>query len=272
MSSKDSKTKTTTKKTVAEKVVDVPTANTIVENKMEDKVVTVEKKGGKKTSLESTTVQNTESESVPVKASKNKVVKALEQENTVVETKEEVKADKKGKTKTVKEAVKETKKTDVKTELVDKKKTEKKNPVKVEDQVGGATVAANATNAANATDATADAEEEVVGNKLRYFKLIYNDVVQGRYCGKKPKQAANKAFSSIIKSLKQTGGQQGGVNVDINFTIRECTRNSKHKDYMYVGKRQVLDNPVKVQIANADGSVKQIEYKYHNKLQKAPKV
>jgi hypothetical protein len=269
MSSKDSKTKTPTKKTVAEKVVDVPTANTIVENKMEDKVVTVEKKGGKKTSVESTTVKNTES--VPVKASKSKVVKALEQENTVVETKEEVKADKKGKTKTVKEVVieetpvKETKKVDVKTEPVDKKKTEKK-PVKVEDQVGGATVAA--------VDAAVDAaaEEEVVGNKLRYFKLIYNDVVQGRYCGKKPKQAANKAFSSIIKSLKQTGGQQGGVNVDINFTIRECTRNSKHKDYMYVGKRQVLDNPVKVQIANADGSVKQIEYKYHNKLQKAPKA
>lgn len=277
MSSKDSKTKTPTKKTTAEKVVDVPTANTIVEKKMEDKVVTVEKKGGKKTNVETTSVQNTES--VPVKVSKSKVVKSVEQENTVVETaKEEVKAEKKGKAKVVKEAVKEeapvkeTKKVDakkeavVKTEAAEKKKTEKKADTKKveENQVGGA-VAVEAT----ATDAV---EEEVVGNKLRYFKLIYNDVVQGRYCGKKPKQAANKAFSSIIKSLKQSGEQQGGVNVDINFTIRECTRNSKHKDYMYVGKRQVLDNPVKVQIANADGSVKQIEYKFHNKLQKAPKA
>jgi hypothetical protein len=108
--------------------------------------------------------------------------------------------------------------------------------------------------------------------RLRYFKLIYNDQIQGRYCGKKPKQAANKAFSSIIKDCKKSGQQNGGVNVDINFSIKECTRNSKHKEYKYIGKRQILENPVKVEIANADGSVKQIEYKFHNKLQKAPKA
>ena len=122
---------------------------------------------------------------------------------------------------------------------------------------------------------TEDAEEAGEGdeasNKLRYFKLIYNNQVQGRYCGKKPKQAANKAFSSIIKDCKKSGQQNGGVNVDINFTIKECTRNSKHKEYKYIGKRQVLENPVKVEIANADGSIKQIEYKFHNKLQKARK-
>ena len=80
-----------------------------------------------------------------------------------------------------------------------------------------------------------------------------------------------KAFSSIIKTLKETGQQNGGVNVDIDFTIKECTRNSKHKDYKYVGKRQELDKPVMVDIANADGSKKQIIYKFCNKLQKAPK-
>jgi hypothetical protein len=114
-------------------------------------------------------------------------------------------------------------------------------------------------------------EGDETSNKLRYFKLIYNDQIQGRYCGKKPKQAANKAFSSIIKDCKKSGQQNGGVNVDINFTIKECTRNSKHKEYKYIGKREVLENPVKVEIANSDGSVKQIEYKYHNKLQKARK-
>ena len=115
-------------------------------------------------------------------------------------------------------------------------------------------------------------EEQQTNSRLRYFKLIYNDEVQGRYCGKKPKQAANKAFSSIIKDMKKGGNQQGGVNVDINFSIRECTRNSKHKEYKYVGIRESLKEPVKVAINNEDGSVKEITYNFHNKIQKAPKA
>ena len=90
-------------------------------------------------------------------------------------------------------------------------------------------------------------EEEQAGGKLRYFKLFYNNQNKGRYCGKKPKQAANKAFSSIIKELN-ANGQNEGVNVDINFSIKECTRNSKHKEYRYVGKREVLPEPVPVYI------------------------
>lgn len=117
-----------------------------------------------------------------------------------------------------------------------------------------------------------DDEEQQAGSRLRYFKLIYNDEIQGRYCGKKPKQAANKAFSSIIKDMKKGGNQQGGVNVDINFSIRECTRNSKHKEYKYVGIRETLKEPVKVAINNEDGSVKEIVYNFHNKIQKAPKA
>jgi len=114
--------------------------------------------------------------------------------------------------------------------------------------------------------------EEQVGGKLRYFKLFYNDEFQGRYCGRKPKQAANKAFSSIVKDMKKNGNQKGGVNVDINFSIRECTRNSKHKEYNYVGVRQELKDPVEVKINNEDGSVKKITYSFHNKISKAPKV
>ena len=119
-------------------------------------------------------------------------------------------------------------------------------------------------------------DEPQMANKLRYFKLIYNNEIQGRYCGKKPKQAANKAFSSIIKDMKKGGNQEGGanmgVNMDINFTIRECTRNSKHKEYKYVGIRETLKEPVKVSINNEDGSVKEIIYNFHNKIQKAPKA
>merc|ERR1712139_370650 len=97
-----------------------------------------------------------------------------------------------------------------------------------------------------------DGVSDAKTNKQRYFKLIYNNEIQGRYCGKKPKQAANKAFSSIIKDLKKNGNESGGVNVDINFSIRES-----------------LENPVKVEINNSDGTIKEIEYKFFNKLQKA---
>jgi hypothetical protein len=96
----------------------------------------------------------------------------------------------------------------------------------------------------------ADIEEEQVGGKLRYFKLYYNNENKGRYCGKKPKQAANKAFSSIIKELNNNG-QNEGINVDINFSIKECTRHSKHKEYKYTGKRLALVEPVPVYIPHA---------------------
>jgi len=114
-------------------------------------------------------------------------------------------------------------------------------------------------------------EEKQMDDKLRYFKLYYNDNICGRYSGKKPKQAANKAFSSIIKDMKKTDNKEG-VNVDITFTIKECTRNSFHKEYKYVGKRLLLKSPVKVTIENGDGTSKDIVYKYHNELKKAPKV
>jgi len=143
---------------------------------------------------------------------------------------------------------------------------------------------AKATKAAAPKANKAKAEKQIVvdeqmeeggsdakSSKQRYFKLIYNDEIQGRYCGKKPKQAANKAFSSIIKDLKKNGNEEGAVNVDINFSIKECTRNSKHKEYKYIGKRESLETPVKVEINNSDGTVKEIEYKFFNRLQKAPR-
>jgi len=114
-------------------------------------------------------------------------------------------------------------------------------------------------------------QSKSLDDKLRYFKLYYNDNICGRYSGKKPKQAANKAFSSIIKDMKKTDNKEG-VNVDITFTIKECTRNSFHKEYKYVGKRLLLKSPVKVTIENGDGTSKDIVYKYHNELKKAPKV
>ncbi len=299
MSSKESKPKTATKtatqkQAAPEKVVAVPTANTIVEKKMEGEVVAVEKKGKKGGAKEAapapTPVPVQAVEPVAEKKGKKGGVKEVVQAAPVptpvqaagtkgkakaqpkVEAKVEPVVEAKQEKKTKKGGAKEVAQPVVQAvapaEAKQEKKTKKggaKEAAPVQPAVAQPVVQAGGA-------AAADEEEEAAGTKLRYFKLIYNEEVQGRYCGKKPKQAANKAFSSIIKDLKKSGQQNGGVNVDINFTIRECTRNSKHKEYKYIGKRQVLNNPVQVKIANADGSVKEIEYKFHNKLQKAPKA
>ena len=112
-----------------------------------------------------------------------------------------------------------------------------------------------------------DADEQDQGDgRLRYFKLLYDGEVKGRFCGRKPKQAANKAFSSIIKEKLSGGGN--GVVSNVEFSIRECTRGSKQKDYYYTGSREELKNHVEVQIQSG-GSTKTITYKFQNKLQKS---
>lgn len=117
----------------------------------------------------------------------------------------------------------------------------------------------------SADNASEDGEKEI--NGLRYFKLVYKGNTSGRYSGRKPKQAANKAYSSVIK---KEGLQNGGGK--IQFSIKECTRGSKQKRYTYDASRVKLDNPVKVNIVGADGKEKNITYNYNNVLQKAKQV
>ena len=187
----------------------------------------------------------------------------------------------------VKEAVSKTvKETAVKAVKETAVKVVKEVGAKVVKEVGAKVVkATKATKAAKAVKGTKEVtaktdnlvqneveeNEEPESGKLRYFKLYYNNDICGRYCGKKPKQAANKAFSSIIKEMKKTDKKEG-TNIDISFSIRECTRNSSHKEYKYVGKRLLLTTPVKVKIENDDGSTKEIVYKFHNELKKAPRA
>lgn len=143
----------------------------------------------------------------------------------------------------------------------------------VETKKGGAKSATEETKVSGAKKEVITTELETEAqSKLRYFKLFYNNEICGRYCGKKPKQAANKAFSSIVKDMKKDGVVvTSDSQLEVPFTIKECTRNSRHKEYKYIGKRHLLKDPVKVSIENGDGSVKEIVYKFHNQLQKAPK-
>jgi hypothetical protein len=93
-----------------------------------------------------------------------------------------------------------------------------------------------------------------VTQKKRYFKCIYEEdgevVCTGRYSGKKPKQAGNKALTALTKAMRKEGKDTDGVH--INFCVIEQTRGSKRKKYFYSGVREELEDPVEVQITKKD--------------------
>lgn len=120
--------------------------------------------------------------------------------------------------------------------------------------------------------APAKVEEPVQegGRKIRYFKCIYEGETFGRFSGYKPKQAAGKALTSILRS--KTGSKKQAVNQEISYSMIECTRGRTHKVSQYVGKRVKLEKPNKVTIKSKDekGNVvtKVIEYEFTNKITK----
>jgi hypothetical protein len=101
----------------------------------------------------------------------------------------------------------------------------------------------------------------------RYFRCVYKStdgqiVHAGRYSGKKPKQAACKALTGIVKSNSLETGEQ------VTFLIQECTRGSKKKKYSYVGSQVDLAEPVRIKITKKDGSSSEIEYTKNNEVKK----
>ena len=109
------------------------------------------------------------------------------------------------------------------------------------------------------------------GKKIRYFKCIYgvgegdNENKFGRFCGYKPKQAAGKALTSILK-VKSKNNENLFENVE--FSMIECTRGRPHKVSKYTGKRVALENPIVVKIKTGDGQEKEIKYHFQNKVSK----
>jgi hypothetical protein len=102
--------------------------------------------------------------------------------------------------------------------------------------------------------------------QVRYFKYRYGDAeYTGRFRATTPKQAATKAFTSICKSVQAGGGKLGKAAVE--FTIKESTRGSKGKEYVYSGKRETLDEPMEVQVGKGDDA-KTITYKHKNVITK----
>ena len=146
------------------------------------------------------------------------------------------------------------------------KKTTKKS-TKVTKKSGTKSGTKSRTKVKTAEDKVKTAE----GKVCRYFK-IYDKVTgttRGRFSGSKPKQAANKAFTSVIKYLVDNG--EPIIDIEISFTIKECTRGSNGKTYDYVGTRVILENPMKVTINKDKEDEKIITYKYNNKVMKDKK-
>lgn len=122
----------------------------------------------------------------------------------------------------------------------------------------------------------------------RYFKIVFEGLPAGRFSGSKPRQAASKALTSIIRKKlnndfinrvnnkietpkMQTAQLKKRVsaakkyaflgtyeeNKDIIFQLKECTRwnpkkcnkNKKAKVYTYVGKRVPLPEDIKKKMA-----------------------
>ena len=114
---------------------------------------------------------------------------------------------------------------------------------------------------------SAKEEEAVVKAGHRYFRCVYKttdgDIIHaGRYSGKKPKQAACKALTGIVKNNGLETGEK------VVFLIQECTRGSKKKKYSYVGQQVDLKEPVKIKITKKDGSTSEIEYTKNNEVKK----
>lgn len=135
-----------------------------------------------------------------------------------------------------------------------KKDASKKKPVKKAAKAKAAPVKADS--------GVVDDDNQKPGS--RYFKLVYDGKVSGRFSGNKPKQAANKALTAIIKGI--TDGS--AVDKEMKFRIKECTRGSKHKEYCYVGERIKLDKPMEVTIGKG-AEAKKIVYKFTNKVKKS---
>jgi len=116
---------------------------------------------------------------------------------------------------------------------------------------------------------TAEAQEgtESSTRGKRFFRCVYRGtngtvVNAGRYSGKKPKQAACKALTAIVKKNNVTTGES------VVFLIQECTRGSKKKKYSYEGSQVNLETPVQITITKKDGSASKISYAKNNVLKK----
>jgi len=101
-------------------------------------------------------------------------------------------------------------------------------------------------------------------NETHYYTILdfpKDNQTYGKFKGNKPKIAANRAFSSLVKFIDiDKSNEDGFLGKFLVFVIKDLNTNDEYK---YIGNRIKLKNPVKV---TKDG--KEIEYKYKNVIGK----
>ena len=187
-----------------------------------------------------------------------------------------------------KEKAEKAEKTETSAEKVPKVKAEKKvkavsepKPEKVKAVKKAKAEKKAATETATATDTeTATDSEMPLGSGKRTFKIFLAEIDSGsaekthidskttksRLVGKTPKQAANKALTALLRIVnkgKSPTDSVTGTDFSASFTIRETTRGSKGKEYMYFGKREKLASP-SVYSIKVDGQSREIVNNYRN--------
>lgn len=112
-------------------------------------------------------------------------------------------------------------------------------------------------------------EEKEESKRSFKVKLPGYDDFDGRFIGKTPYQAANKAFSRFFRA----GKNADLIGKNINFTIKESTRvkGGVINEYEYDGVRLKVDELVEYPVT-VKGVVKTIVKKFKNKLKKVKKV
>lgn len=100
--------------------------------------------------------------------------------------------------------------------------------------------------------------------KTRYFAIKNdNGNTHGRFAGKTPKQAAYKAFSSIVKN----GDCE--VNNKFKLCIQEITRGSNRREFFYDAERKKLKKPLQYNIKTNGKTNSTITINYNNKIYKS---
>lgn len=146
-------------------------------------------------------------------------------------------------------------------EKTTKTKSQTETPAPAKTQVKSSAKTPAKANSKASAKVKAEPVEEGEAKEKRFFKCVIintnGDVVaSGRYCGKKPKQAAHKACTKVYKDYKQRKEEEDPeleIPKSIIFSMHECTRSSKHKkQYYYVGQKVQLEEVQEVPIFMKD--------------------
>lgn len=96
---------------------------------------------------------------------------------------------------------------------------------------------------------------------VRYFAAMFGKNELGCFCGKTPKQAASKIFSSIIKKIPEENGLPEGW---LNFALKEITEGSNNSIYHCSGQCTKLDEPYQITIGGVNKT-----FSFKNEIKRA---